>query len=123
MSFFMVPPLYFSVLVAPQAAIDGADGARDVSRPRRGEKDREHRQVLRLSISSHGNLVLRLPRAILGRVVAADLVAHDAARADAIDGDALLADLARESLGERGERGLRAEGAVHAVGLLLAGDV
>src|SRR5689334_8604797 len=67
------------VLVAAQPAVHWRHRPRDVAGDRRGEEDRPHREVLRLAVAPDGNLVLRLPRAVLRRVVAADLVAHDAA--------------------------------------------
>src|SRR6185437_1807328 len=102
-----------SVLIAAQPAVDRIHGARDVVRPRRCEEDREVRELFGLAVAPHGNLVLRLPRPVFGRVVAQDLVGEDAARRNAVHGDAVLSHLAREALRPCGERGLRAEGPVH----------
>src|SRR5687767_15095811 len=91
-----------SVLVAAQSAVDREYGAGDVAGARGSEEDREVGELLGLAVAAHRDLVLRLPLAVLGGVVAPDLVAHDAARRDAVHGDAVLADLARQALGPRG---------------------
>src|SRR5262249_24082022 len=104
-------------LVASQAAVDGNDGAGDVSGEGRGKKADEVCHILRLAIATDRDLVLRLPFAVFGRIVATDLLGVDAARRDRVDGDPEFADLAREALGPGVDRGLGAEGAVDAFGL------
>ncbi len=75
------------------------------------------------AVGADRNLVLGLPLAVFGRVVAQDLLADDAPGRDAVDGDAVLADLAREALGPGVHRRLGAERAVDALGLRFAGEV
>src|SRR5687768_8813901 len=60
----------WSELVAAQAPVDGNDRAGDVARARRHEEGDERRQLLRLAVAAHVDLVLRLPLPVLGRVVA-----------------------------------------------------
>src|SRR5262249_36967904 len=60
---------------------------------------------------------------IIRRIVAADLLAHYPSGRDAIDGDAVLADLARQTLGPCVDGGLGGEGGVQPLRLGLAGNV
>src|SRR5689334_19922761 len=83
-----------SELVAPQAAVDRDHRAGNVARERRGEEAGEVREVLRLAVLAHRDVVLALALSELGRIVAQDLLADDAAGRNAVDGDAVLSDLA-----------------------------
>src|SRR5260221_13682364 len=80
-----------SVLIAAQPAVDGIDGAGDVAGARRGEEHGEIGELFGLAVPAHRDLGLRLPLAVFGRVVAADLGAHDGAGGEAGRGEAGLA--------------------------------
>src|SRR5271169_2220658 len=60
--------------VAPQPAIHRNDGAADVVRERRGEKDRQHGEVFGLAISAGRDLGCGMTLAELLGIVAADLL-------------------------------------------------
>src|SRR3954447_23871695 len=112
-----------SELVTAQPAVHRDDRAGDVAGQRRGEEADERRDVLRAAVLADGDVPRRVLGALLGRVVALDLRAPDPAGRGGVDRDAARADLAREALGPRVQRGLGGECAVDALGLGLAGDV
>src|SRR3954470_11143844 len=102
-------------LIPPQPAIDRHNGPRYVASQRRCQEDRQRRQLLRLAVTAGRDLLRGVLLAVLGRVVAPDLLAHDAARRDAVDRDAVLTHLAREALGPGVHSGLGAERGVKAL--------
>src|SRR3954467_13777263 len=112
-----------SELIAAQAPVHGDHRASDVAGARRGEEANQVGDVVRLAVLADRNFLLALLLAVLRRIVAQDLLGHDAPGRNGIDSDAVLAHLARQALGPRMHRRLRAERAVDAFGLRLAGDV
>src|SRR5262249_23958859 len=86
-------------LIPAQPAIDRQPRAGDVAGQRRGEEDGEHGKVLGLAPIADRNLLAGEALAIVGRIVAPDLLAHDAAGRDRVDGDAVAPQLARQALG------------------------
>src|SRR5690349_25159707 len=77
-----------SELIAPQTAVDRDHGSADVSRERRAEEHRHHSELLRFAVATRWDLRAREALALLGWIVAADLLTHDAAGRDRVDGDA-----------------------------------
>src|SRR3990167_4397671 len=117
------PGMSASELVAAHPAVHGNHRAGDVARKRRGEKAHQVRNVLGLAVLAERDLVLFLPLAALGGVVAQDLFALDAPRRDRVHRDAVAPQLARQALRPGAHRRLRGESAVQTLGLGLAGDV
>src|SRR6185312_15852943 len=110
-------------LIAAKPTIDRDHRAGDIARPRRGEENGEHGEVLRLAPIAHGDLLFGKSFAIILRIVAADLLAHDASGRDAVDGHAVLTDLARQALGPGMNGRLRRKCRVQTLRLRFAGDI
>src|SRR5262245_31624488 len=87
-AFFISPPKNKKLeLITAQAPVHRDDGSRNVAGEGRSKEADEVGDVLGLAVLAHRDLVLGLPLAVLGRVVAQDLLAHDAPRWDAVHGD------------------------------------
>src|SRR5579859_2272544 len=110
-------------LIAAQSAIDRDHRAGDIARPRRGQENGEHGEVFGLTPEANGNFLFGKSLAVILRIVAPELLAHDASWRNAVDGDAVLADLARQTLGPRMDRSLGRKCRVQTLRLRLAGDV
>src|SRR5260370_23150304 len=85
-------------LIAREPAIDRDDGAGDVVGERRGQEDREHREILGLAVGAKRDLLAGEFLALLRRIVAQDLLADDAAGRDRVDGDREPAGVTRQGL-------------------------
>src|SRR3954470_15218269 len=85
-------------LVATQAAIHRDHGTGDVTRARRSEEADQVRDVVRLAVLAHRDVLAALALAQFRRVVAQDLLRDDAPGRHAVHRDAVFSDVARQSL-------------------------